>query len=743
MKRNNVHSVSDDKLMNQLGMVTKMTINRTLLLQLKDAGRAAMDRFLAERASSASARRSTCAPWSARRAHGLTVRLRGAPRRPRLSAEPGGLLDDRATVSGIRCMHRMQRRMRACSRRFDGRSPAEPSASPASSALPSRGSPARFRSARSALRPARGPLGPRPHRRRRRPARSTPSARSSVRNPSGSRSRMPCRASVRVGKSARFSVISTSAPPAIAAASTCRSSGIRQRQPRHQVLVDRHLRLRPGRAQQRDLAPRHRLGALRQPPRRPRPFLEDARRPDRREAARRRRAEQHLAHHRREQHAGVERHPHAPSRRNSALRYGGLRQRRDAPDGPAPRRPRAGSAPPAPPAPPRAGSPRGSAPRSAAWLHEQSTRKPSGSTSAAAEPRHPLVGAEPRLERRLVRREGRRVADHDAEAPPLGGERRHRVEGVGPPQPRAARRRRPPPRPAPPSSSAARRAVDRERRASPPPPAPPARSRRRGRRRRARSARAPAAPRRHGSAAGRRRARSSAPRRGRRNRSRRSSAPRPARRARPASTAEASSSPSSARARPPAFFTTVATPVTAMQRLDQRRQPHLGPGRVRLHHRRVAEPVDHHAGQPVRLGVDQPVEGRVEERLAQRQRPAPAAPRTSRASISAAGSGSSSRTAIFEPGLNAALPSGRRSASCSSTTVPGRDRPRPPVEHDLVGIGPERGAAAGGAGRRRPQANDGTGRRDRPCADLCPLAPAVSTAASLSRRGPRLQPPAP
>jgi NTE family protein len=46
MKRNNVHSVSDDTLMNQLGMVTKMTISRTLLLQLRDAGRAAMERFL-------------------------------------------------------------------------------------------------------------------------------------------------------------------------------------------------------------------------------------------------------------------------------------------------------------------------------------------------------------------------------------------------------------------------------------------------------------------------------------------------------------------------------------------------------------------------------------------------------------------------------------------------------------------------------------------------------------------------
>ena len=48
MKRNFVHSVSDDPLMNQLGLVTKMAISRTLLLQLRDAGRAAMDRFLAE-----------------------------------------------------------------------------------------------------------------------------------------------------------------------------------------------------------------------------------------------------------------------------------------------------------------------------------------------------------------------------------------------------------------------------------------------------------------------------------------------------------------------------------------------------------------------------------------------------------------------------------------------------------------------------------------------------------------------
>ena len=46
MKRNRVHSVSDDGLMTQLGTATKATPNRALILQLKDAGRAAMDRFL-------------------------------------------------------------------------------------------------------------------------------------------------------------------------------------------------------------------------------------------------------------------------------------------------------------------------------------------------------------------------------------------------------------------------------------------------------------------------------------------------------------------------------------------------------------------------------------------------------------------------------------------------------------------------------------------------------------------------
>ncbi len=47
MKRNFVHSVSDDALMNQLGLASKMILNKALLLQLRDAGFAAMDRFIA------------------------------------------------------------------------------------------------------------------------------------------------------------------------------------------------------------------------------------------------------------------------------------------------------------------------------------------------------------------------------------------------------------------------------------------------------------------------------------------------------------------------------------------------------------------------------------------------------------------------------------------------------------------------------------------------------------------------
>jgi NTE family protein len=46
MKDVRIHSVQDDELMRQLGVATKLTPNRGLLLQLKAAGRAAMDGFL-------------------------------------------------------------------------------------------------------------------------------------------------------------------------------------------------------------------------------------------------------------------------------------------------------------------------------------------------------------------------------------------------------------------------------------------------------------------------------------------------------------------------------------------------------------------------------------------------------------------------------------------------------------------------------------------------------------------------
>ena len=310
MKRNNVHSVSDDKLMNQLGMVTKMTISRTLLLQLKDAGRAAMD---------ALPRRAPPGPRPAL--------LGQPPRHGQLAKAPTGLTAvTRTSHNGVPVLtinrsvsaslleasrwhllafaaQRQRRRRPAGLQRL---------------AEPRQPGPLQERPQR--LRPPRSPLRPRPHRRRHRRRGRPPRPRSSLRNPSGSRSSTPCRASVRVGKSARFSVMQHLRPAGDRRRQHVPVVRVRQRQPRHQVLVHRHLRLRPGRAQERDLPPRHRLGPLRQPPRRPRPFLEDPRRPDRLEPARRRRAEQHLAHHRREQHAGVEQHPHGPSRRNSALR---------------------------------------------------------------------------------------------------------------------------------------------------------------------------------------------------------------------------------------------------------------------------------------------------------------------------------------------------------------------------------------------------------------------------------------
>lgn len=46
MTKNRIHSVADDELMTQLGVASKMTPSKALMVQLKDAGQAAMDRFL-------------------------------------------------------------------------------------------------------------------------------------------------------------------------------------------------------------------------------------------------------------------------------------------------------------------------------------------------------------------------------------------------------------------------------------------------------------------------------------------------------------------------------------------------------------------------------------------------------------------------------------------------------------------------------------------------------------------------
>lgn len=59
MKVNYVHSVRDDDFMSQLGIATKVTLNRTLLIQLMEAGRTAMDNFLSNHRDDLGKRSST------------------------------------------------------------------------------------------------------------------------------------------------------------------------------------------------------------------------------------------------------------------------------------------------------------------------------------------------------------------------------------------------------------------------------------------------------------------------------------------------------------------------------------------------------------------------------------------------------------------------------------------------------------------------------------------------------------
>jgi hypothetical protein len=279
----------------------------------------------------------------------------------------------------------------------------------------------------------------------------------------------------------------------------------------------------------------------------------------------------------------------------------------------------------------------------------------------------PLIGAQPRLQRLFRRREGGRVADHEAEARALGGQRLHRREGVAALGREAVRHaRRLGPLGAAPAPG---RSCRRPARSRPPPPARPARSRPHGEDVEHPPPRAEPRRRRRGSAAGRRRAPSSARPGGRPCRWRRSSAPGPAPDSVPRSTRVSSSSPSSDRARPPAFLTTVDTPGDVDQRRHQRVEMRLGPGGVGLDHRRVAEAVDDDARQAVGLGMDEPVEGRSKSRSrsasagdqARRNQPRRSPP---------PGSVEHPRDDL-RGGLTPTSPIGRRSASSSTASVPG------------------------------------------------------------------------
>jgi hypothetical protein len=190
------------------------------------------------------------------------------------------------------------------------------------------------------------------------------------------------------------------------------------------------------------------------------------------------------------------------------------------------------------------------------------------------------------------------------------------------------------------------------------PPRPPAKNRRHGKRHRAPTHRAPAARQRRGSGAGRRTARSSARPARRPCRWRRSSAPAPAHLPHRAGQRFPRPAPPARATGPVPFFTMRPDAGHRDQRLHQRFDQDLGPGRVRLHHGQIAEPVDHHAGQTVSLGVDQPVERGVEQRSRSESAAGDPTGKPRVSSTSAAGSRSSIRAMILELGLTVTRPIG-------------------------------------------------------------------------------------
>ena len=104
---------------------------------------------------------------------------------------------------------------------------------------------------------------------------------------------------------------------------------------------------------------------------------------------------------------------------------------------------------------------------------------------------------------------------------------------------------------------------------------------------------------------------------------------------------------------------TIASGVsTSPQRLEDHRLEPVHPGGVGLHDQHRAEPVDDQPGQAVGLGMDQPVIGRVEQPLAQLERPLEPADEEAAADRPRPASRSSRRAASSVCGLNIATPSG-------------------------------------------------------------------------------------
>ena len=115
---------------------------------------------------------------------------------------------------------------------------------------------------------------------------------------------------------------------------------------------------------------------------------------------------------------------------------------------------------------------------------------------------------------------------------------------------------------------------------------------------------------------------------------------------------------------------TIAAATGRFQRLQNRFAQPLHQRRVELHRQHIAESVDDKAGQPVRLGMDQPVKGCVEQPVAHSRQLCSLAV-SQAVSIMVFGLRSISRAAIRECGLNPATPTASPEWLASTTRLPG------------------------------------------------------------------------